>query len=100
MLPKVDNPDGEAVARQERVPNEFKPGHTTPMTDSSTDAPAILFFKAARYSPDEIDDLQRAIHSLEQVVLPARKKERLKQKKSCAGSKENTLSRYWTKCLI
>jgi hypothetical protein len=56
-----------------------KPGHTTPITDSSTDAPAIHSFKAALkavgYLPDKIDDLQRAIHSFEQVILP-RKKER------------------------
>lgn len=44
------------------------------MTDSSTNAPAILSLEEAGYSSREIAELKRAIRSFEEVVLPFKKK--------------------------
>jgi len=70
MLPTVDYHSAEAVARQEQTPNEAKPRHSSPITNSSIEARPIPSIKVRGYSSSEIDDLRAAILCFYQVVLP------------------------------
>jgi hypothetical protein len=82
LLPKIDNPDGSS-----RSLHKAESQRVIRLADSSTREPGGLSLEEAGYSPGEIDDLQKAIHSFEQVVLPLKKEREAAAEKLLQRSK-------------